>query len=90
MQTDVSITRIAAELGYSTPANFSRAFRNATGLNPSALRAAAGMSHDEIISEFPELTAEDIRAALANAADRDRRIVTAGAAPHRPAGHFSP
>jgi AraC-like DNA-binding protein len=38
--TDVSITRIAAELGYSTPANFSRAFRNATGLNPSALRAA--------------------------------------------------
>ncbi len=38
--TDVSITRIAAELGYSTPANFSRAIRNATGLNPSALRAA--------------------------------------------------
>jgi AraC-like DNA-binding protein len=38
--TDVSITRIAAELGYSTPANFSRAFRNATGLNPSALRAS--------------------------------------------------
>ena len=38
--TDTSITRIAAELGYSTPANFSRAFRNATGLNPSALRAA--------------------------------------------------
>jgi AraC-like DNA-binding protein len=38
--TDVSITRIAAELGYSTPANFSRAFRNATGLNPSALRGA--------------------------------------------------
>jgi AraC-like DNA-binding protein len=38
--TDVSITGIAAELGYSTPANFSRAFRNATGLNPSALRAA--------------------------------------------------
>jgi AraC-like DNA-binding protein len=36
--TDVSITRIAAELGYSTPANFSRAFRSATGLNPSALR----------------------------------------------------
>ncbi len=37
--TDVSITRIAAELGYSTPANFSRAFRSATGLNPSVLRA---------------------------------------------------
>jgi AraC-like DNA-binding protein len=38
--TNVSITRIAADLGYSTPANFSRAFRNATGMNPSALRAA--------------------------------------------------
>ncbi len=38
--TGVSITRVAAELGYSTPANFSRAFRSATGLNPSALRAA--------------------------------------------------
>lgn len=36
--TDISITRIAAELGYSTPANFSRAFRNASGVNPSALR----------------------------------------------------
>jgi len=38
--SDASITRIAAELGYSTPANFSRAFRQATGVNPSALRAA--------------------------------------------------
>ncbi len=38
---------------------------------------AAGMSHDEIIADFPELTEEDIRAALAYAADRERRIVTA-------------
>jgi len=38
--SNVSITSIAAELGYSSPANFSRAFRNATGVNPSALRAA--------------------------------------------------
>ncbi|MEQ1944413.1 AraC family transcriptional regulator [Mesorhizobium sp. VNQ89] len=38
--SDVSITSIAAELGYSSPANFSRAFRNATGVNPSALRGA--------------------------------------------------
>lgn len=37
--TDASITRIAAELGYSSPANFARAFRSATGQNPSALRA---------------------------------------------------
>ena len=39
-RTDASVTRIAAELGYSTPANFSRAFRTATGVNPSVLRAA--------------------------------------------------
>lgn len=35
---------------------------------------ATGMSHAEIISDFPELTEEDIRAALAYAADRERRI----------------
>jgi uncharacterized protein (DUF433 family) len=40
---------------------------------------AAGMSHAEIIADFPELTEEDIRAALAYAADRERRIVTAAA-----------
>ena len=38
--TDVSITRIAAALGYSTPANFARAFRKATSLSPSAIRTA--------------------------------------------------
>jgi uncharacterized protein (DUF433 family) len=38
---------------------------------------AAGMSHEEIIADFPELTENDIRAALAYAADRERRIVTA-------------
>jgi uncharacterized protein (DUF433 family) len=37
---------------------------------------AAGMSHAEIISDYPELTEADIRAALAYAADRERRIVT--------------
>ncbi len=31
---------------------------------------AAGMSNDQIIRDFPELTLEDIRAALAFAADR--------------------
>jgi uncharacterized protein (DUF433 family) len=29
---------------------------------------AAGMSHEEILSDFPELTEEDIRASLAYAA----------------------
>ena len=38
---------------------------------------AAGMSHAEIIADYPELTEDDIRAALAYAADRERRIVTA-------------
>jgi uncharacterized protein (DUF433 family) len=38
---------------------------------------AAGMSHIEIIADYPELTEDDIRAALAYAADRERRIVTA-------------
>jgi uncharacterized protein (DUF433 family) len=33
------------------------------------------MSHQQIIAEYPELTEEDIRACLAYAADRERRIV---------------
>ena len=40
---------------------------------------AVGMSHAEIIADYPELTEDDIRAALAYAADRERRIVTASA-----------
>ncbi len=38
---------------------------------------AAGMSHQQILSDYPELTDEDIRACLAYAADRERRVVTA-------------
>lgn len=38
---------------------------------------AAGMSHEQIRSDYPELTEDDIRAALAYAADRERRVVTA-------------
>jgi len=37
---------------------------------------AAGMSHQQILSDFPELTEEDIRACLAYAADRERRVMT--------------
>jgi len=36
---------------------------------------AAGMSEDEIVRDFPELTRADIRASLAFAADRERRLV---------------
>ncbi|HET6382850.1 MAG TPA: DUF433 domain-containing protein [Armatimonadota bacterium] len=38
---------------------------------------AAGMSHSEIIADFPELTEDDIRACLAFAAERESRTLTA-------------
>ena len=38
---------------------------------------AAGMSHEQILSDYPELTEDDIRACLAYAADRERRVLTA-------------
>ena len=40
---------------------------------------AAGMTNEQIIEEFPELTLEDIRAALAYAADRDHHLVGSAA-----------
>jgi uncharacterized protein (DUF433 family) len=40
---------------------------------------ATGMSHAEILADYPELTEDDIRAVLAYAADRERRTVTASA-----------
>jgi len=36
---------------------------------------AAGMTNEQIIKAFPELTLEDIRAALAYAADRDHHLI---------------
>jgi uncharacterized protein (DUF433 family) len=38
---------------------------------------AEGMTHDQIIADFPELTDNDIRAVLAYAADRQRRTAIA-------------
>jgi uncharacterized protein (DUF433 family) len=35
---------------------------------------ASGMTEAQIIADFPELTVEDIRACLAFAADRERRL----------------
>jgi uncharacterized protein (DUF433 family) len=35
---------------------------------------ASGMTVDEILDDFPELTREDILACLAFAADRERRL----------------
>ena len=37
---------------------------------------ASGMSEDEILKDFPDLTREDIRACLAFAADRERKFVS--------------
>ena len=36
---------------------------------------ASGVSEAEILADFPDLTAQDIRACLAFAADRKRRMV---------------
>ena len=38
---------------------------------------AAGHTHQQILDDFPELTEDDIRACLAYAADRERRLITA-------------
>ena len=46
---------------------------------------AAGMTHEEILSDYPELTEEDIRACLAYAADRERRLTTVVTPPHEAA-----
>jgi uncharacterized protein (DUF433 family) len=35
---------------------------------------ASGMSHEQILSDLPDLRADDIRACLAFAADRERRL----------------
>ena len=37
---------------------------------------ASGMTEAEILADFPDLEAEDIRAALAFAAERERRLVS--------------
>ncbi len=41
---------------------------------------AGGMAESEILSDFPDLTEQDIRACLAFAADRERRLVSIPAA----------
>ncbi len=38
---------------------------------------AAGMTYEQIVADYPELTEDHIRACLAYAADRERRLVTA-------------
>ena len=40
---------------------------------------ASGMSEDEILDDHPDLERDDIRACLAFAADRERRVLTSAA-----------
>ncbi len=37
---------------------------------------ASGMTEDELLIDFPDLTREDIRACLAFAADRERKLIS--------------
>lgn len=37
---------------------------------------ASGMTEEQILKDFPDLTKEDIRACLAFAADRERKLTT--------------
>ena len=41
---------------------------------------ASGMTEAEILDDFPDLTGEDIKACLAFAADRERKLITVPAA----------
>jgi uncharacterized protein (DUF433 family) len=41
---------------------------------------AGGMSERDILADFPSLTSDDIRACLAFAAARERRLASSGAA----------
>jgi uncharacterized protein (DUF433 family) len=41
---------------------------------------ASGMREEEILADFPQLKNEDIRACLAYAAERERRVVSVPAA----------
>jgi uncharacterized protein (DUF433 family) len=40
---------------------------------------AGGMTEEDLLRDFPELTRDDIRACLAFAADRDRRLASLSA-----------
>jgi uncharacterized protein (DUF433 family) len=39
---------------------------------------ASGMTHQQILDDFPDLTEEDLRASLEFAAARERRLYAAG------------
>jgi uncharacterized protein (DUF433 family) len=41
---------------------------------------ASDMTEDEILADFPDLTREDLKACIAFAADRERKLMTVPAA----------
>jgi uncharacterized protein (DUF433 family) len=41
---------------------------------------ASDMTEEQILADFPDLTREDLKACIAFAADRERRLVSAPAA----------
>jgi uncharacterized protein (DUF433 family) len=52
-----------------------RSFAHPTTVGDVLGWLAAGLSHEQILADYPELTENDIRACLAYAADRERRLV---------------
>jgi uncharacterized protein (DUF433 family) len=40
---------------------------------------ASGMTEQQVLADFPQLTSEDIRACLAFAAERERKVVSVSA-----------
>jgi uncharacterized protein (DUF433 family) len=51
-----------------------RGTRITVGDVPSYL--ASGMTEQQVLADFPQLTSEDIRACLAFAAERERKVVS--------------
>ncbi len=66
-------TRITIEAGKRGGRPCVRGMRITVGDVLSYL--AAGMTHEEVLDDFPYLTSEDIRACLAFAAERERVTV---------------
>ncbi|MFZ5676823.1 MAG: AraC family transcriptional regulator ligand-binding domain-containing protein [Pseudomonadota bacterium] len=57
-QTRVSITHISEELGYSSPAGFTRAFRKATGFGPREFRDREPGLHPDLGPALPLVASE--------------------------------
>ena len=70
---DMDVNRITVEPGKRSGKPCIRGLRITVSDVPEYL--ASGMTEAEILADFPELTIEDIRACLAFAAERERRLL---------------